>query len=140
MYNFLSLFIGILISIMVAFNGHLSKGLGTYSSLVLIHLIGFIGVLAIIFYKKLRVSFKNNLPLYLYSAGAISVFTVMFNNLTFAVLGVSLPLALGLLGQLLISLAFDHYGLLGMPKIKFNKKKFFGLSIITAGIIVMAFV
>lgn len=139
MYNFLSLLIGILIAIMIVFNGDLSTGLDTYSSLVIIHLIGFASVLAIVLYKKIRISFRNKLPLYLYIAGAISVFTVMFNNLSYPILGVSLPVALGLLGQLLTSLAFDHYGFLGMPKITFNRKKFIGLLIIIVGILVMAF-
>lgn len=139
MYNFLTLLIGIIIAIMIAFNGSLSNGLGTYSSLVLIHLIGFIGVLGVMLCKKTKISFKNNLPLYLYIAGAISVFTVMFNTLSYSVLGVSIPVALGLLGQLLTSLAFDHYGFLGMRKIEFNIKKILGLFIISVGICVMAF-
>jgi transporter family-2 protein len=75
----------------------------------------------------------------MYSAGAISVFTVMFNNLSYVALGVSIPVALGLLGQLLTSLFFDHFGFLGMTKIKFNKKKIIGLIIISLGISIMAF-
>lgn len=139
MYNFLSLLIGALVAIMVAFNGELSNGLGTYSSLVIIHLIGFVIILGIMFFKKIKISFKNSLPLYLYSAGAISVFTVMFNNLSYTALGVSLPVALGLLGQLITSLVFDHYGFLGMQKVHFNKKKFVGLLIIIIGISIMTF-
>jgi len=139
MYNFLSLLIGALVAIMVAFNGELSNKLGNYSSLVIIHLIGFVIILGIMFYKKIKISFRNSLPLYLYSAGAISVFTVMFNNLSYASLGVSLPVALALLGQLIASLAFDHYGFLGMPKLEFNKKKFVGLLIIIIGISIMTF-
>lgn len=138
MYNFLSLLIGILIAIMIAFNGILSDGLGNYSSLVIIHLIGFVAILGILIYKNIKISFKNNLPLYLYIAGSISVLTVLINNLTFAVIGVSLPVALGLLGQLTTSLAFDNYGFLGMKKVNFSKKKFIGLSIIMIGIIIMS--
>lgn len=138
MYNFLSLLIGILIAIMIAFNGRLSDGLGNYSSLVLIHLIGFVTILGILIYKNIKISFKNNLPLYLYIAGSISVLTVLINNLTFAAIGVSLPVALGLLGQLITSLAFDNYGFLGMKKVSFNKKKFIGLSIIMIGILIMS--
>lgn len=140
MYNFLSLLIGILVATMIAFNGELSYGIGNYMSLIIIHIVGFIVILVIIIYKKIKISFRNNLPLYLYIAGAISVFTVMFNNLSFAALGVSIPVALGLLGQLLTSLAFDHFGLLGMPKVIFNKKKFLGLLFITIGISIMTFV
>lgn len=116
MYNFLSLLIGVLITIMIAFNGELSNKLGNYSALVIIHLVGFLIVLLILLSKKIKISFKNGLPIYLYSAGAISVFTVMFNNLSYTALGVSIPVALGLLGQLLTSLAFDHYGFLGVKK------------------------
>lgn len=96
-------------------------------------------VIGIVIFKKIKITFKNNLPLYLYIAGAISVFTVMFNNLSYAALGVSLPVALGLLGQLLTSLAFDHYGFLDVPKSNFNKKKFIGLLVIIAGIFIMSF-
>jgi bacterial/archaeal transporter family-2 protein len=139
MYNLLSLLIGAVIAIMVAVNGELSGSLGNYFSLIIIHLLGFLTVLGIMLYKKIKISFRNGLPLYLYSAGAISVFTVMFNNLSYSALGVSLPVALGLLGQILISLAFDHYGILGMPRIRFKKKKIVGLLIIVIGISIMTF-
>ena len=139
MYNFLSLLIGIFITIMIAFNGELSNKLGNYSALVIIHLVGFLAILLILLCKRIRISFKNGLPIYLYSAGAISVFTIMFNNLSYAALGVSIPVALGLLGQLLTSLAFDHYGFLGVKKIKFNRKKSIGFLIIIIGISIMTF-
>jgi transporter family-2 protein len=140
MYNLLSLLMGILVAVMIGFNGKLSSGLGNYSSLVIIHIVGFIAILMLILYKRIKLSFRNSLPLYLYIAGAISVFTVMFNNLSFAALGVSLPVALGLLGQLLTSLAFDHYGFLGMQKVSFKKKKILGLLVILIGISIMTFI
>jgi bacterial/archaeal transporter family-2 protein len=139
MYNLLSLLIGAIIAIMVAVNGELSGSLGNYFSLIIIHLLGFLTILGIMLFKKIKISFRNGLPLYLYSAGAISVFTVMFNNLSYSALGVSLPVALGLLGQILTSLAFDHYGILGMPRIRFKKKKIVGLLIIVIGISIMTF-
>ncbi|MFT8350997.1 DMT family transporter [Clostridium saccharoperbutylacetonicum] len=139
MYNLLSLLIGILISIMIAFNGKLSNGIGSYTSLLIIHAIGFFAIVIFLYFKKIKISFRNNIPLYFYIAGGISVFTVMFNNLSYSALGVSLPVALGLLGQLITSLAFDHYGFLGMPKVSFNKKKFIGLLFIIIGISIMAF-
>lgn len=42
MYNILSLLIGVLITIMIAFNAKLSDGLGNYSSLIVIHFVGLI--------------------------------------------------------------------------------------------------
>ncbi len=140
MYNILSLLIGTLIAIMIAFNGRLSSTMGTYSSLVLIHFIGYIFLVIIMLIKKIKIPFKMHLPLYLYSAGAMSVFTVLFNNISFPKIGVSLPVALGLLGQIGTSLVFDHYGLLGMPKIHFNNKKLIGFAIIIVGICIMTFI
>ena len=139
MYNILSLLIGMLIAIMVAFNGQLSSGVGNYFSLVVIHVLGYLALLIFMIIKKIKIPFKLTQPIWLYSAGTISVFTVMFNNLGFPVLGVSLPVALGLLGQTVTSLVFDHFGLLGMPVVKFNKKKIIGISIIICGVLIMTF-
>ena len=139
MYNLLSLLIGVLIAIMIVCNGDLSSGVGNYSSLVIIHLLGYLALVIIMLCKKIKIPFKMNLPLYLYSAGALGIFTILFNNMAFSVIGVSLPVALGLLGQALASMAFDQYGLLGMKKIKFNKKKIVGIIIIAIGVCIMTF-
>ena len=139
MYKILSLFIGFLIAVMVSFNGILSNKTGPFSSLLIIHMTGFLFILIIMLVKKIIIPFKINHPLYLYSAGIISVATVLINNISFSNIGISLPVALGLLGQLVTSLVFDHYGFLDMPKVKFNKKKLIGISIITFGILIMTF-
>ncbi len=139
MYNLLSLLIGVLIAFMIVCNGELSAGVGNYSSLVIIHILGYLALVIIMLYKKITIPFKMHLPLYLYSAGALSIFTILFNNITFSIIGVSLPVALGLLGQTLTSMVFDQYGLLGMQKIKFNKKKLIGITIITIGVCIMTF-
>lgn len=139
MYNFLSLLIGSLIAVMAAFNGILSSKAGSYSSLLIIHLTGYIFILIIMLLKRERIPFKMKHSVYLYSAGAISVATVLINNITFANIGISLPVALSLLGQMAASIFFDYFGFLDMPKIPFNKKKTIGFVIITAGICIMTF-
>ncbi|WP_315076570.1 DMT family transporter [uncultured Clostridium sp.] len=139
MYNLLSLLIGVLIAVMIVCNGDLSSGIGNYSSLMVIHILGYFALVIIMLYKKIKIPFKMHLPLYLYSAGALGIFTILFNNITFSVIGVALPVALGLLGQTLTSIVFDQYGLLGMQKIKFNKKKIIGITIITIGVCIMTF-
>ena len=70
----------------------------------------------------------------------MSVLTVLFNNISFPKIGVSLPVSLGLLGQISTSLVFDYYGLLRMPKIHFNKKKLIGFAVIIVGIGIMTFI
>lgn len=137
MYSLYSAFIGMLIAIMIGLNGALSNHLGNYSSSVVVHLVGLISIILILLIKKSKLTFKRGIPLYLYSAGAIGVIILLFNNITFNSLGVSLTVALGLLGQSIASIVIDSYGLFNMKIVKFNKKKLFGFILISLGIVIM---
>ena len=138
MYKIYSAFVGVLITVMIMLNGVLSQKLGNYTSAVIIHFTGFVIISGILCFKKIKISFDRNIPLYLYSGGALGVFTILFNNIGFNQLGASLTLALGLLGQTLASMVIDHYGILGAAAVKFKKEKLLGLALISAGIVVMA--
>lgn len=138
MYNFLSLFTGILITIMISFNGILSSYVGNYTSTLIIHIIGFIILTLVLLFKKYKIKLSKNIPIILYSAGVIGVFTVLFNTISFSALGASLTISLGLLGQTVSSLIIDSFGLMKMQKIEFQRKKIFGVSIIILGIVIMA--
>ena len=116
---------------------YLANNIGNYPSVIIIHIIGLIGISFILIINKVKLNLGKDIPIYLYSAGAIGVFTVSFNNLSFNHLGVSLTLALGLLGQSVASVVIDHFGLLGMKVIKFKKEKMLGLIIICLGIMTM---
>lgn len=137
MNNLISTFIGGLIAIMIMFNGTLSNAYGNYTSTVIIHIVGLFSIVLVLLVSKSRIKISKGIPLYLYSAGVIGVFTVLFTNLSFSKLGVSITLALGLLGQSLSSIIIDHFGLLEMKVVKFEKKKYIGLVIIVFGIYVM---
>jgi transporter family-2 protein len=121
---------------MVVFNGWLSGHCGVYLSTVIIHVVG----LALI---TLLMIFKHGNPFlkmqkwYLYIGGAIGVLTIVFNNLAFGSISVSAILALGLFGQSITSLIIDQYGLMGMPRYPFSKRKIIGLVILACGIISM---
>lgn len=137
MYKLLSALAGVLVAIMIAFNGILSNNIGNNSATVVIHLVGLVGVSFILIVSRKKINVINGIPLYLYSAGAIGVFTVIFTNISFNSLGASLTCALSLLGQSIASIALDHYGLLGMKVVKFKKEKFLGLLLISLGIVIM---
>ena len=137
MYNFLSFFTGILITIMISLNGVLSKHLGNYSSILVIHILGFLILTLILTLKKYKIRFSKDIPLILYSAGIIGVFTVLFNNISFSALGEALTISLGLLGQTISSIIIDSFGLIKMQKISFKKEKILGLLLIILGIVVM---
>lgn len=137
MYKYSAVFIGILIAIMVAFNGVLDNQVGTYLATFIIHLVGLITIILILIFKKQKFLIKEKLPMYLFSAGAMGVFVVSFNNICFNKLGASLTLSLGIIGQLVLSCIIDHFGFLGMKVYKFKKKKLIGFAIIFIGIVVM---
>lgn len=139
MYNLLSIFLGGLIAIMLSFNSILSQYIGTYTSSVIIHLVGLLTIFSIILIKKYKVTFKRGIPILLYSGGAIGITTVIFNNISMGVIGATITVSLGLFGQVISSLIIDNFGLLEMPKVKFNKKKYIGLTIMLLGIIIMTF-
>jgi len=136
--RFISIFIGAIISVMILFNGTLSNALGNFNSSIIIHIVGLISIILVLIISKSKFKIQRGIPFYLYSAGAIGVFTVVFTNLSFAKLGISLTLALGLLGQSIFSIFIDHFGLLGMKVIKFKQKKYIGLLFISFGIFIMA--
>ncbi|MNM77497.1 MULTISPECIES: DMT family transporter [Clostridium] len=138
MYKIYSALIGILITIMIVFNGKLSSSLGNYTAIIIIHLTGLIAMIIWVIVKKQKISFDKNIPLYIYSAGLIGIFTVLFTNMSFNYLGASLTLSLGLLGQSVASILIDHYGFLGAEVVKFNKQKLIGLIAISLGIFIMS--
>lgn len=137
MYKLASVFIGLLITIMVTINGALSKGIGDYKSVLIIHIVGLITITFLLILKKEKLNLKKDIPKYLFSGGAIGVFVVLFNNISFNKLGASLTLSLGLFGQLILSGIIDHFGLFNMEVSKFNVKKIVGFLLIFVGIIVM---
>ena len=138
MYYLLSIIAGILTSSMITVNGNLTNFYGSYTASVIIHFIGLVAVIAVLLIRKAKFKNLRQLPLWMYSAGLIGIITVLFNNLTFTALGVSLTVALGLLGQSITSIIIDHFGLFGLPVSRFNTKKIVGFMIILFGIIIMA--
>ena len=138
MNNIISAATGILIALMLLFNGYLAEIFGFYTSSVLIHMAGLITVTVAVLAGRHRFDRLRDAKWYLYSAGAIGVITVIFNSISFSGMGVSLTLAVSLLGQSLAAIIIDHFGLLGMKKIKFERQKITGLVLIVSGIIVMS--
>lgn len=133
MFYFLSLFSGALISIMIAFNGGLAEHYGLYTASVLIHFTGLIFITFLIWIHKDKILHKRH-PWYLYTGGFIGVISIIFTNVAFSRISVSAILALGLLGQCIAGIVVDQYGLMGMSKVPFTKKKWIGIIIITLGI------
>jgi transporter family-2 protein len=132
----LSALTGSLIAIMILMNGILAGVIGNEASTIVIHISGLVAVTVLLLVRRQPVHWRKA-PYYLYCAGIIGFLTVIFTNYSFARLGVSVPLALGLLGQSVTSILIDNFGWLGMKKRPFQKKKLFGMLLTSLGIIFM---
>jgi len=137
MYKVSAVLIGILIAIMVTFNGTLANYTDQYQSILIIHIVGLIAVIVILLFKKEKLRLNKNIPIYLFSGGLIGVLMVFLNNLCFNSIGASLTLSLGIFGQLVLACFIDHYGLFGLNIYKFKKKKIIGFCIIVSGLVTM---
>ena len=136
MYYPISLIIGSIIAVMITINGWLTARYGMYTAAVIIHIVGLIVIMIVLFIKKDK-PFAKMHPWYFYLGGAIGVATTVFNNLAFGRISVSAIMALLLFGQSIFGLIIDQYGLMGMPKHPFTKGKLAGLILMLGGIAVM---
>ncbi len=139
MNNLITTFIGMVVALMVFFNGILSGYTNLYFSNALIHGIGLLTIIVLLVVGKHKIKGLRTVPLILYTGGLVGVVTVLLTNASFTSLGVSLTLALGQVGQFLASVVIDHYGMFGLKKVPFNKKKIVGFVIISLGLIIMMF-
>ena len=137
MNYFISIFTGIVLAIMISLNGGFGNISGNYASSVIIHFVGLIGIIFVLIFTKSKIKNLKGIPFYMFTGGLIGILTVLFTNIGFMGLGVSLTVSLSLLGQLVTSLVIDHFGYFNMTVVEFDKKKILGLIVIIAGIYVM---
>lgn len=137
MYKSMAALDGVLIGLMVVLNGLLASKTGNTHSLVIIHGVGLLGSIVLLIGSRTRLISIQGLPYYLFTAGALGIFTVLFNNSSFLMLGATLTLCLNLLGQLFTSMIIDHFGLLGQQINRVNFLKLLGAVIMILGIIAM---
>lgn len=133
----ISILTGVVLSIMVVLNGDLGNATGNYISSVIIHFVGLIGIIILLVVTKSKIKNLKGIPFHMFSGGLIGILTVLFTNISFTNLGVSLTVSLALLGQLVTSIVIDHFGYFNLEVNKFEKKKIIGLGIIILGIFIM---
>lgn len=136
-YGVAAVLSGVLISVMIYANGRLTQAIGNYHATVLIHLSGLVAVVFVPLLTRQRLHPGARLPLWMYLGGVVGVLTVVFNNASAPVLGISITLALGLLGQLVFSLIIDRFGLFGMPVKRFRLDRVLSALLVLTGIAIM---
>jgi len=137
MNSILAFVIGIIIALMVLANGSLSAVYGAYLSLIIIHSIGIMASLVLLISQKEKKKILHQGSIWIYLGGAAGMLTILFNNAAFGKITVTSILALSLLGQTLMSLIIDFFGLFGMKKQPISKTTIIGLMFSVIGIVVM---
>jgi transporter family-2 protein len=137
MYKNLAVLAGILVAILIFFNGLAAKAIGLYNSNLIYHFIGLVIILIVAFVKKNKGFSLRKIPLIFILPGILNVTTVVLNSVCMNQIGITMTIALSMLGQLIISNIIDHFGLFSMPVVKFKKKKLIGFSIIGLGVLAM---
>jgi transporter family-2 protein len=122
---------------MIAQNGGLAGLIGNYHATIIVHVVGLISILLWMLIRREKLHWNRSTTWPYYMGGVLGVITVVSNSLCFFSLGVSLTLALGLLGQCAAGGIIDHFGLFGLPKLHFRKQHWLSFGIITAGIAMM---
>ena len=137
MYNITAVITGMLIALMVFFNGMLSQAVGSYPATVIIHTMGVIICFIFISIKKQKIFENHKLPVWMYLGGVIGVGTTLFNNMAFGHISISSILVLSFLGEITASLIIDQFGFFSLEKRKINKKKILSLLIMLSGIFII---
>ncbi len=133
MYYLLSTLCGVIVAVMIVFNGELTAQYGVYAATVLIHIVGILPATASVLWKRDK-PFCKRLPLPLLLGGVLGVGTTVCNNFAFGRISVSSILAVGLFAQSVFGLVVDQYGLFGMPKRPFERRKLVGLLLVLCGV------
>lgn len=129
-------FTGLILSVMVTFNGLLSRQTSTTLSNVIYHGIGllFFGLLMLLLNSKMdRFKFKW---IYLIP-GFLGSLTIILNNVVLNAIGVTLMISFTLVGQVITSLVIDEWGLLGKPAVKTESRQWLGVGIMIVGLAIM---
>ncbi|MGL5435705.1 MAG: DMT family transporter [Lachnospiraceae bacterium] len=137
MYQLFSVLTGLILAVMISINGNLSEQYGVYTAAVIIHIVGVVFAFFLCTLRKEKYPFHTRIPVWVYSGGAIGVFTTISNNLAFGHISMTSIVALGLFGQLTTSLFIDCLGLFGMKKHPFRKASLAAFLFAIAGILVM---
>lgn len=136
-YHFLALVTGLTLAVMISVNGTLAQQYGAFLATVMIHVAGTLFAYVLCQTKKTKITMRGHRPSWVYLGGVIGVLTTVFNNLSYGWISMTSIIALGVLGQTVMSLVIDGFGFFGMEKHPLKKEVLAGLALSLVGIMVM---
>ena len=96
-----------------------------------------LGVLAAIFHTRPDMTAARALPWYAWIGGLYGVVFVVAAAWGVPRLGVAMTITLMVAGQLLIGLALDHFGALGLPRQPMNMTRVAGVALVMLGVLLV---
>ena len=138
MYSIITILSGVLLAVMVVVNGELSAQYGVFGSSVIVQVVGTLFALAMIVIKREKMVLKTTFSKWYYLSGIVTAAITVLQNAAFHYISMTSIIALGLIGQTIISLLIDQFGLFGMKKTAPSKSLIVSLIFAGIGIIVMA--
>jgi bacterial/archaeal transporter family-2 protein len=145
MHNWFFLILAIAIGTFMPTQAAINNKLATFTqSPVLAALVSFaVGTLTLLIYCLVggiplnSLSLTRNAPPVAWVGGCIGAIYVAMVAFLVPRLGVALMFSLIIAGQMLITLLFDHYGILGVPIKAINLPRLMGVLLIIAGVILI---
>jgi len=132
----LAFFTGMMLAVMVFFNGQMSQQTNVAFSNLFFQLFGLIFFSLFLMVKNKRLP-SGNMRLAFILPGVLSSLTVLMSNIVVQKLGVAVMVGTSLLGQVTASMLIDQFGLLGKARHPVKKSQFIGYLVITVGLILM---
>ena len=128
---------GLLNSMMVSFNGQLGNFHSLFAVTFFVH---FFAAIILFIYIPLiqhkKITFRG-VPPYVYTVGFLGVTIVAASSWVTKSIGATAVLSLSVIGQMVFSALFDHYGLFGVKKIPFTKNQIPAYILVLAGIMLI---
>jgi transporter family-2 protein len=134
MTSLLAMLTGVLIAVTVVQNGDMAAYFGNYLGTVMVHAVGLVTILAVLLVRRTPIRWDRKTPVHAYFGGVLGVLTVLGCNSSFAALGVSVSVAMMLLGQTAMGAAVDQFGLFGAVKRPFSPSHLVSFLLIAGGV------
>ena len=134
-----SLGAGIILGFSIRINATLGSFVGPLEATFIVHLVG-TAFAAALLHNQLGRAFIHGLgerPLYELSGGLFGVAIVLIANLIVPVMGTALAVSLFVASDLLFSSVADHYGWLGLRRIRLSRRRLVGLFLAIVGVLLV---
>jgi len=129
---------GFFITLQSVFNTRVSEKIGLLGTVTIVHGLGFIASIIILFFVKYKGLSKLGEVNKIYLLGGILGIIIVFSVMkSISLLGVTYSVSILLATQLVGSLIIDSFGLFGVEKLQLTINKPLGIMVMIIGIIVI---